>query len=202
MSKEDLAQTLILVQVENYALQFLSQGRKEWDIPHTRSVVHYANEIGQSVNLDLLVEKTAAWFHDIGYFYLFEGGDSNQKDAVRDRKARHMTEGTRLAKEFLDRSDIAKHYRPDQASRIVHLVGKHDRVVELTDLDELVLMEADTLGTLDLTSITPTYDYNDAVKYLESVRRKRVPRFTTQLGKRYLEDLLPKFEEYLQSKRT
>lgn len=200
MSKEDLRQTPIMAQVENYALQFLSQGRREWDVPHTRSVVHYATEISQSVDLDLLVEKTAAWFHDIGYFGLFKDKDSDKRSEIKSQKALHMIEGARMARDFLVRPEISRFYRPEQSERIVHLVSVHDKVLGLKDLDELVLMEADTLGALDITRITPTFNYDDAMRYLESVHQRRIPRFVTELGKQYANELMPQFEEHFKSK--
>lgn len=93
-------------QIENFALQFLTKGRKEWDEPHTRAVVFYAEEIAKANGLDVLVVKTAAWLHDIGYFALFEDSDSKNYDSVMDKKAMHMINGARLAGEFLSRPEI------------------------------------------------------------------------------------------------
>ena len=199
MSKEDGDQVPIIVQVENYALKFLINGRKEWDVPHTRSVVHYATEIGQSVGLDLLVEQTAAWFHDIGYFGLFKDGDSDNLFKVKNKKELHMKTGQRMARDFLARPEIAGFYTPEQSNRVSHLVSVHDNLPVLGELDELVLMEADTLGTLDVTRVKPTFNYDDAMRYLESTQQRRIPKFITELGKGYANSLIPQFEEHFRS---
>lgn len=202
MRKEDSNQTPLMVQVENYAMEFLSQGRAGWDIPHTRAVVYYSGEIAPTVGVDLLVGQTAAWFHDIGYFGLFGHGNSDKRGAIKNRKAQHMIEGARYTKGFLDKPEIARFYQPEQSDRVVHLVSVHDKVPELRDLDELVLMEADTLGAIDLAKVTPTFNYDDAMRYIESVHIRRIPRFMTDLGKKYVSELMPKFEEYFKVQRS
>jgi hypothetical protein len=139
---------------------------------------------------------TAAYFHDVGYYGLFQKGQSGKYDAVQNSKELHMINGALMAQEFLTRPDIASFYTPEQIARVVHLVGIHDKISELTDLDELVLMEADTLGANDLTRVHPTYNREDGLRYIEATKRKRVARFTTDLGKQYLAALLPQTEAY------
>lgn len=70
---------------ENYALQFLKQGREDWDIPHTLAVVHFAELISEAENQDTPVIVSAAYLHDIGYYDLFSG-DSKIYEAVEDKK--------------------------------------------------------------------------------------------------------------------
>ena len=180
-----------LAQVEQYALQFLRQGRPQWDEPHTRAVVYYAEELTQAVRGDALVVTTAAWLHDIGYFGLFEGPTSGGYQAVSAQKALHMEVGARLADEFLRRPGVAEFYTQEQRQRVVHLVRVHDLLEQLAALDEIVLMEADTLGALDVRRVRPTFDYESGLRHLEEVRTRRAPRFQTALGKRYLEEVLP-----------
>lgn len=55
----DVPQDLIQ-KVEKEASNYLKLGRTEWDLPHTRSVVYYATEIGRSEKADILVLATAA----------------------------------------------------------------------------------------------------------------------------------------------
>lgn len=187
----------IMKSVEAYADQFLSEGRKGWDMPHTRAVVHYARELAISEGQDILVLETAAWFHDIGYFGLFNENDSEQNTSMKVRKLLHMERGAQFTKDFLNKPKISTAYTSKQRERIIHLVGVHDKVTELRDLDELILMEADTLGQIDIARVTPTFDYNNAMKYIKNgLEAKRIPRFTTELGKNYLEQLLPEFLLY------
>lgn len=139
--------------IEKYALSFLCQGRKEWDEPHTKAVVYYATEIANSSGLNVLVLKTAAWLHDIGYHSLFEGDESKQFSQVMDRKAKHMANGAKLAELFLEKPEIKTFYTKEQTERIIHLVSVHDLVEELKDDDEIALMEADTLGAIDIDRV-------------------------------------------------
>jgi putative nucleotidyltransferase with HDIG domain len=201
MSKEALEQSELAKQIEAYAVKYLSQGRIGWDVPHTYSVVHYAGEIADSVGVDHLVATTAAWFHDIGYFGLFINEDSNRHESVIDKKAQHMEEGARLVREFLEQPGITNYFTPEQRERVIHLVSVHDKVADLKDLDELVLMEADTLGAIDITRVTPTFDYDSGMKYIEGLKRKRLPRFCTDLGKKHAGELLPRFEQFFAEKR-
>jgi HD superfamily phosphodiesterase len=184
-------------QVEDYALQFLSQGRKDWDIPHTRAVVGHIHDITKSENQDVLVLETAAWLHDIGYFGLFDDRDSKQNDVIETRKDLHMEKGAEFARAFLDKPEIDTFYTQTQKDRIIHLIRIHDKLEQLKDLDEIILMEADTLGQIDVEHVPPTFDYDNAMSwYTSTVEKKRAPKFRTQLGKEKLNILLPKFLDY------
>jgi putative nucleotidyltransferase with HDIG domain len=193
---EKLSQTDLMVQVENFANQYLSQGRKDWDMPHTKSVAFYAEEIAKAEGLDVLVLKTAAWLHDIGYYGLFEDSDSSQHAAVKDKKEQHMINGARMASIFLSDEKIANHYTGEQIERIVHLVGVHDKLTELSEPDEIALMEADTLGAIDITRVAPTFDKESGHKYITGLKAKRLPLFKSEVGKQFIKDLLPRFEAF------
>ena len=186
---------------EAYALGFLRQGRAGWDEPHTRAVVHYAGALARAAGVDPLVAVTVGWLHDIGYAGLFAAADSSRHAVVRSRKALHMERGAALARAFVERPDVAPFYTPAQRDRIVHLVSVHDKVELLSAPDEIAFMEADTLGALDIRRVTPTYDYENGLRYLEGVRRWRAPYFATPLGKQYLAELLPAFAAHLEAKR-
>ena len=186
---------------EAYAVDFLRQGRLDWDEPHTRAVVYYAAALATAAGGDALVAVTVAWLHDIGYAGLFAEADSRRHEVVRSRKALHMERGAALARAFVTRSDVAPFYTPIQRERIVHLVSVHDKVERLSAPDEIAFMEADTLGALDIRRVTPTYDYENGLRYLEGVRRWRAPYFATRLGKQYLAELLPAFAAHLEARR-
>jgi len=182
---------------EGYAMQFLEKGRIGWDVPHTRAVVHYAKLITRSVNADLMVIPTAAWLHDIGYYGLFKG-DSGKYEVVQDRKARHMIVGAEMAREFVDGEEVMGILTPRQRDRVVELVSVHDRVEELDDdLDKRILMEADTLGAIDVRRVRPTFDKEGRARYVEiDLNTRRGPRFRTSLGKELLAELIPKFLDF------
>lgn len=188
--------TDLFKQAENYAMQFLANGREEWDIPHTKAVVYYTQVIAEATDADAPVLVTAAWLHDIGYYGQFNG-DSGQLGTVMDKKAKHMIAGAQMAKNFVDRSEIQAILSQEQRDRIVHLVSIHDKLEELTDLDEIILMEADTLGAIDVSRVKPSYDLPNREKYIAGdLSQRRIPRFQTEKGKSLLTDLLPKFIAY------
>lgn len=180
---------------KEYATGFLSQGRTDWDVPHTISVVYYVGEIAQSVCENLTVLTLAAWFHDIGYFGLFSG-NSDQYNEIKDRKALHMVRGAELAGAFLSQERVSAYVSQDQRRQVVHLVGIHDNIEELSSLPELVLMEADTLGAIDMSRVKVTFDRENGLKYLSELHRRRVPKFQTELGKQILAELLPTITAY------
>lgn len=159
---------------EEYALGFLNKGREGWDVPHTRAVVYYAKLITKSENQDLLVIPTAARLHDIGYFGITEE-DAREYEKVKEAKEFHMEVGARVARRFVDREEVAKILNNAQQDRVVHLVWVHDRLEELKDLDEIILMEADTLGSIDVRRVKPTFDQEEEkniwMDYIEEENR-------------------------------
>ena len=183
--------------LENYALGFLRQGRQEWDEPHTRAVVYYAKEIAKAEGLNALVLISAAWLHDIGYYGMFEQDESRRYDSVMDRKTAHMVNGARLAEEFLSKPEIKPFYTPEQIEMIVHLVAVHDNIEELWGLEDIALMEADTLGAIDVARVKPTFDKENARKYINNdLTLRRYSRFLTTTGVNLFNQLFPKFEAY------
>lgn len=95
--------------------------------------------------------------------------------------------------------DMRQNYTPAQIERIAHLVGMHDEIDLVKEKDEAVLWEADTLGQIDLTRVTPTFDYAGGVRVLHSIMNKRQPKFQTPMGKRYLEELLVPYGAFIES---
>lgn len=199
-SQTGLEETLLII--EQYACQFLSQGRKDWDEPHTRSVVYYARKIATAEGADVLVAASAAWLHDIGYFGLFEGDSSKQHAEIKARKEQHMIRGAQMSQELFARPEMQRRVSTQQAERIVHLVKVHDEVEKLSALDEVIMMEADTLGAIDVTRVRPTFNYANAMRYMEGLTQRRIPRFITTTGRDLAANLLPKFEAYVQTLST
>jgi HD superfamily phosphodiesterase len=180
-------------QIESIASSYLLQGRKAWDLPHTKAVVRFAIEIAEQEKQDKLILFTASWFHDTGYAGLFDTKDSNNMQNILDRKKLHMEKGAEYVKEFLDRSDIREFYTTSQRARIVHLVSIHDKLKELKDLDEMILMEADTLGALNPEGVTRSLDEQSQKRYMQGVLKARWPKFRTELGKKYFREIMLQF---------
>lgn len=203
MQKERLNEAMpkkLELALMEFAYGYLEKGRKDWDIPHTKAVKYYAEEIARAEGLDVLVHKTVAILHDIGYYAAFAGEESEDYDKVQDRKILHMEYGKRLAREVLERPEVSKFYTEAQKELIIELIGIHDRVDRLSTPDEIAFMEADTLGAIDIQRVKPTFNYENGMKYIEgSLKGKRVPKFRTEKGKEFLAILLPKFEEYIKS---
>jgi len=184
-----------------FAVGFLLDGR-DWDLKHTNSVAFHTLQIARSEKLDIPVMFTAAMLHDVGYANMFSG-TSNNLSEIMDKKEAHMVAGANRADEFLHRPDIIEFYGEEQRLRIVHLVGVHDKLQELKDLDELVLMEGDTLGAIDVSRTTPTFSYEHAKEYIEKkLLPKRYKRFVTPLGLGTFSSLFGKFISHYELKKV
>jgi len=75
-------------------------------------------------------------------------------------------------------------------------VSVHDDLDNLTDADELLLMEADTLGMLDVERVKPTFDIDSNTRFLNKVQTKRIPKFMTDFGKKMVAKLVYDRQEY------
>ena len=190
-------------EIQAYAESFLNQGRFDWDLPHTKSVVHYALELAREGNLDLLTMFTAAWFHDIGYHGLFEDGkQSSDLNKIQDRKAHHMVIGAEYARQFLSKENILPEYTEAQIQEICHLIAVHDNVEDVLTPNEIAIMEADTLGAIDISRVTPTFDFANYQKYKEGSLARRIVQFRSEKGREYLEQLLPAFYAHFEQKKN
>lgn len=173
----------------------LDRGRPDWDKPHTQAVVHYAKEImthHPELNLDEDVIIISAYAHDWGYADLFEDGKPANFDNIKQLKNLHAEIGAKNIENLL-KLDIFNYLSDSQKDRIRHLVHKHDKLDELKDTYELVLMEADTLGMLDVTRTPKTFDKESNDKFMAGVQNRRVPRFITTYTKQKYEELLPPY---------
>lgn len=190
MDYEEMLKTKILPELE--------AGRPNWDKPHTEAVVAYVKSIldnTPSLNVDRVVLVIAAYAHDWGYAGLFSNGKQLNIDDVNNAKARHMQLSADKLREFL--TDSGFDFMSDkQKERAIHLVSCHDNLESLKDTDELVLMEADTLGWLDVAKVKPSFDKVSNQKYMEGVRSKRLPLFITEYGRHVFETLYQSREKY------
>lgn len=184
MSNQWFAEEEILQQV---IFPDLLRGRKDFDLPHTKAVVHWMKRILESMlpgstqesimkvgRLDPKVMITAAYAHDWGYIDLFPAGSGFNK--VHEMKARHMEVGAERIGSLL-KSRLSKSYSVEQINRIVHLVLVHDKLQVVEKEDEILLVEADTLGALDTDLVKPTFSKIDNDRYLVELKTKRRPLF-------------------------
>ncbi len=179
----------------------LERGRPGWDKPHTEAVVRYMRLLLEhwpisAEELDATVLFIAAYAHDWGYADLFDDGEPVQFDEVKDAKVAHMTRGASKLAALLEDA-VFDALSSTQRERAVHLVEVHDKLEQLEDTDELLLMEADTLGALSAGVEHSTFDVASARRYLAAVKRRRLPLFITEYGKSELERLVQAYEDAL-----
>ncbi len=181
------------IMIEDYARQFLAEGRRNWDEPHTRAVVYYAGQIAGIEGLKPIILNTAAWLHDVGNYGQFDPNDSLKFDQVMDRGITHMEVGSAMARSFLNSPRLSRYFTDFERNMVIHLVGTHDNLGSLSTIYELAFMEADSLGEIDTQRVTPVFHGEDLDRYIEYFENQRIPRFFTQTGKRLLAELFPKF---------
>jgi len=61
-------------------------------------------------------------------------------------------------------------------------------------------MEADVLGGTDISLIRPTFDYDSNKKWLQGIRKVKLPRFINSFSKKEAERLLAEREKYYEIK--
>ena len=163
----------------------LERGRPKWDVPHTVLVVAALKRLlvaDSAPQLDRTVMLIAAYAHDWGYADLFAGKESASLAEVREMKPLHMRLGSEKLAALLESSEFEWLDR-HKAARAVHLVSVHDNLPILAAPDELLLMEADTLGALGASPENSTFDRGSNERYLETVAGKRLPLFVSEFGK-------------------
>lgn len=122
-------------------------------------------------------------------------------DRVKEVKTLHMINGAKKIQGLMTRPEF-NFLSQQQKDRVIHLVGIHDKLSELKDVDELVLMEADTLGAMDTTLVKPSFNYEDGHRWMENTRKNRMSRFITDYSKKEAEKLMGQFEEYYEQQRS
>ncbi len=176
----------------------LEEGRPGWDKPHTEAVVYYLKKIihhAPHLKPDFVVLLIAAYAHDWGYARLFHKGKEIKLHDIIAMKQLHMEIGAEKITALLE-NPFFSFLTPEQKLRTIHLVAVHDKLKQLTETDELILMEADTLGGLDTDFIKPFADKESSDKYIRGVEVKRQPLFITSWGKEKLVELMEKRKKY------
>ena len=110
-------------------------------------------------------------------------------------KKQHMDIGAKNVKNLLEDS-VYGDLSEKQKERIIHLVRVHDDLESIKDLDERILVEADTLAGLDTDFMKPTFDPESNEKYLNSVKKKRLSLFTTDFSIKTFDIVLQKRVDY------
>lgn len=189
-----LAQPVTTDKLESYLQSIifpdLERGRPGFDRPHTENVVRYTKQLLAETDYsqDSTTLLIAAYAHDWGYADLFTS-DSLNYQIIQDAKQQHMEVGAKKTKMLLaDR--YFNWLSQQQKERIIHLVACHDNMQQISAEDEILLMEADSLGSLDLTGITTKLDPASEAQFIAGFYRKRLPKFKHQLAKDQAEKLI------------
>lgn len=167
----------------------LLRGREAFDLPHTKAVVYWMKQILKTEpNLDKKVLISSAIAHDWGYIDMNLGRGATIGE-VHEAKLKHMLVGAERIERLL-KSKFAESLSKEQIARVKHLVYVHDRLSGIKDEDEVALVEADTLGALDVNRVKPTFTKADNEIYLkEQVMKLRRPLFRHPLAVRAYEPL-------------
>jgi hypothetical protein len=182
---DDAHTQLIPQRVEQVLRQIIlkdlaNKGRPNWDRPHTEAVVYWMKHLLTELNSPTLNSKVliaAAYAHDWGYMDLFAEGKTLTIQEVLPMKKQHMKRGAEMIERLLYQR-LSSSFSEAEILRVAHLVGVHDKVRELKDEDELLLMECDTLGMIDDKRVPPTLLPKDRERFLEkSIFNLRLPRF-------------------------
>lgn len=180
----------------------LENSRGGFDKIHTLEVVDWLKKIinhNLSLKLDKDVLLIAAYAHDWGYADIFKEKETMSFDKVENAKELHMELGAKKLEKLLEDSFFSS-FTVKQKERAVHLVAVHDKKFELKDVDELVLMEADMLSSLDITAGKPVYDAESNEKFMEAMLTTRIPKFITEFSKAEAKKLIEARKDYYNQK--
>ncbi|MBU0975048.1 hypothetical protein KKD03_05105 [Patescibacteria group bacterium] len=207
---------LIKPQIEKVLKQIilkdLSKGRKDFDKPHTEAVVHWMKYLLKNIQslqpknsgknsrksstLDPQVLITAAYAHDWGYVGLFSESKANSLDKILKNKKLHMIRGANMIERLLHQR-LSRHFTQNQILKVAHLVLFHDKIKNLINEDEILLMEADTLGMLDTNFIKPTFSKKDHNNFMKKgIRGLRLPHFKHPEAKKIALKLIEKGKSF------
>lgn len=170
----------------------LDKGRPNFDKPHTIEVVAYIKRIIKhtpNIKVDKNVLIIAAYAHDWGYSGLFKNNKVLNFEDVNNAKKQHMLLGVEKLSKLLN-DKFFSFLTQEQKQRCIHLVAVHDKIDEIKDIDEIVLMEADMLSGLDVNSVKPTFDFESNQKFIHAIKTKRIPKFFNQYSKNEAKKLI------------
>ncbi|MBU1966685.1 HD domain-containing protein [Patescibacteria group bacterium] len=179
-----------------------NKGRPRWDKPHTEAVVYWMKYLLKKINHPKLLNPkillTAAYAHDWGYANLFSQKTPISIDQARSQKDLHMKKSVEMIERLIYQR-LSGYFAQAEVLRLAHLVSVHDFINKLQDEDELLLMECDALGMLDVELVPPTLSLLENEHFMRtSIYQKRLPRFTHDQAKKIAQELIKKREKFYQ----
>jgi len=179
--------------LKSVAIKYLERGRPNWDVPHTLACVYWMKELlkHESGNPKILV--TAMYLHDTGGADLFNESH-NTHGSQKELKEEQMKRSKVISEKIL--YEIGG-FSKDEINRILYLVSVHDNITEITSSqDGQLVFESDSLGQIDRDRVKPTFSKKDSLKFLDFFEQERVPYYKTEIGKKFLNQLLPEAKRY------
>lgn len=203
MIKENMDSKKLEEYLKNKILPDLEKSRGGFDKIHTLEVADWLKQIIEH-NPDLKLDKDvlliAAYAHDWGYSDIFREGEVMQFEKVENAKELHMELSAQKLEKLL-RYTFFSFLTDTQKKRVIHLVAVHDKKFELKDIDELVLMEADMLSSLDINTGKPIFDAESNKKFMEAMLTTRIPKFITEFSKQEAKRLVKVREDHYNKAR-
>jgi len=175
----------------------LEKSRGGFDKVHTLEVVRWLKliiEHNPNIEIDKEVMLIAAYAHDWGYSDIFKDDQIMNFEIVENAKKLHMELGAKKLEKLLN-DDFFSFLSDKQKIRCIHLVAVHDKKFEIKDIDELILMEADMLSSLEI-STKPVYDAESNEKFMKEMLTTRIPKFITEFSKNEAKRLIQIREDY------
>ncbi len=175
----------------------LEKSRGGFDKIHTLEVVDWIKQIishNPDLKLDKMVLIIAAYAHDWGYSGLFKNDEVMSFDKIENAKRLHEKLGAEKTEKLL-KEDTFSCLTDKQKERCAHLVAVHDKKLEIKDIDELILAEADILSGIDINT-KPKLDPESNKSFMDSVLNTRLPKFITEFSKSEAKKLIQKRVDY------
>lgn len=188
--------------IKTITMSYLEKCRPDWDIPHTLRAVHWIKELIKKEGGNEKILIIAMYLHDIGYTPLQVG--YNFEDILESKK-NHAEIGAIKSKKILkDLSEFSKTEINKICSLIAHHHLRNEKIIInwMTDEDsfnQLLVIEADGLAKIDWYHVTPNFNKEDIIKFLEDFKNRTLPCFRTKTGKKFVAEILQKAEEYLEN---
>ncbi|MEA3344274.1 MAG: HD domain-containing protein [Patescibacteria group bacterium] len=181
----------------------LEKSRGGFDKIHTLEVVKWLKQIishNPGLKIDETVLLIAAYAHNWGYSDIFKDNQVMNFEIVENAKKLHMELGAKKTKILLE-DDYFSFLTNTQKSRCIHLVAVHDKKFEIKDVDELILMEADMLSSLEISKGKPVYNVESNKKFMEAMLTTRIPKFITEFSKNEAKRLIQVRKDYYKQKK-
>ena len=179
-----------------------NKGRPQWDKPHTEAVVYWMKYLLEKIDNPSLNSKvliTAAYAHDWGYANLFKQRNPITIKQARSQKDLHMKKGVEMIEQLIYQR-LPGYFTEAEILRLTHLISVHDYTNQLQDEDELLLMECDALGMIDIERVSPTLSPQENKHFLRtSIDQKRLPRFIHPEAKQVAQELIKKRKKFYQT---